>query len=166
METAYIGLGGNVGDVVKTMAGALKQFDDNKGISVLAVSNVYRTSPWGVEDQDWFHNACAKLAVSLQPIELLDECLKIEQHYGRERRIRWGPRTLDLDVLLFGSQSIETDRLTVPHPRMTEREFVVLPLADIAPDLRVNGAPIREWMIKLEDTSPERVELPELWWKL
>ncbi len=166
METAYIGLGGNLGDVVATMSGALQQIDAHSDIKVVAVSPVYRTRPWGVEDQDWFHNACAKLETRMEPIELLDECLKIERFFKRERRVRWGPRTLDLDIMVFGDRTINEERLSIPHPRITERAFVMKPLDDIAPEIEVQGKQPSQWLETLEDNNPQRVDLPENWWKI
>ncbi len=166
MALAYIGLGGNVGDVIASMAGALQELDANPFVDVVDVSSVYRTPPWGLEDQDWFHNACASLDARMEPIELLEECLKIEKLFKREREVRWGPRTLDLDLLMFGEETLSTDRLTLPHPRMQERSFVIKPLEDIAPDVPVFGKTPGEWLVGLEDRNDMRkVELATDWWR-
>lgn len=160
-----IGLGGNVGDVIANMAGALHLFHENAECSVVKVSAVYRTPPWGIEDQDWFHNACAELETSLQPIELLDECLRIERIFKRIREIRWGPRTLDLDVLVYADVELKTERLTVPHPRMHERAFVMKPLNDIAPETEFHGKKPADWLVGLDDVKQlEEMPLRGDWW--
>ena len=165
LETAFIGLGGNLGDVVATMSGALQQLDAHPHIEVDTVSPVYRTPPWGIEDQEWFHNACAKLSTTLEPFELLKECLKIERFYKRERMVRWGPRTLDLDILVFGNRAIKTDKLTIPHPRISQRSFVVKPLEDIAPQLEIEGKLPSHWLESLKAIDLEHIGLAEDWWK-
>jgi len=163
--TAYLGMGGNIGDVMDSMSGALQKFDRRADTSVKTVSPVYRTPPWGITDQDWFVNACACLETTLQPFELLEECLKIEREYGREREVRWGPRTLDLDLLLYGETTLADDRLTLPHPRMNERAFVIKPLTDLAPQLVVQGKPIGDWL-KMLDTAEIQLHVrgPD-WWR-
>ena len=166
MTLAYLGLGGNVGDVVASMSGALQRLDQHENITVKNVSDVFRTPPWGMEDQDWFHNACASLTTSLQSIELLEECLKIERIYKRERDIRWGPRTLDIDILLFGDETVSLPRLSIPHPRMQERAFVMRPLQQIAPDVLVGGKKPEHWLGLLADDSElEALSKCEFWWK-
>lgn len=132
---AYLGIGGNVGDVATTMRDAIKQLDAVAGLSVLRVSQAYVTPPWGDVAQNDYLNAVIEVATSLSPESLHDEMLSIERAYGRDREneIRWGPRTLDLDLLLFGDAEIETERLTVPHPRMMERAFVMVPLLELNP---------------------------------
>lgn len=132
--SALIGLGGNVGDVVRAMQRALDAIDHHSDCRVISVSGVYRTPPWGKTDQNWFSNACAEVATDLEPAQFMDLLLTIEIAQGRVREERWGPRTLDLDIIAFGNEVIETDRLTVPHPRFQERAFVVRPLIDICPD--------------------------------
>ncbi len=128
---AALGLGGNLGDPVAAMARALQALEARDDTVVTAVSRLYRTPPWGKTDQDWFFNACAAVETTLAPEALLDVGLAIERSMKRERLERWGPRTIDIDVLLWGDETIAGERLTVPHPRMTERAFVLMPLADI-----------------------------------
>ena len=132
---------------------------------MVSVSGVYRTPPWGIEDQDWFFNSCAKLETVLRPKELLEECLTIEKSYKRERTLRWGPRTLDLDILLFGEVCIDEDHLTIPHPRMHERLFVMKPLNDIAPDAVIRGESPSHWINQIAETDIESVSLAREWWK-
>ena len=153
--TAYIGLGGNIGDVLGNMHAALKTLNMHKHISVKAISNIYKTPPWGIKEQDWFLNACASVETTLSAQELLRECLDAEKALKRVRDIRWGPRTIDLDVLFFCNQQINEDNLQVPHPRIHERAFVLMPMADLAPELALEGKTIAEW---LEVSSSEQIE--------
>ena len=106
-HTAYLGIGGNIGDPPKTMAAALRLIDSRDDTKVAAVSRLYRTPPWGVTDQPYFYNACARVETELSPRDLLELCLSSERAFKRERRERWGPRTLDLDVLDYGGEPYE-----------------------------------------------------------
>lgn len=143
--TAYLGLGGNVGDVAASMQAALDRLNAAPSCKVVAVSRVFRTPPWGPVEQDWFLNACAEIATDLSAPELLALVLRTERDLGRVRDKRWGPRTLDIDILLYGDGTVELDNLTIPHPRMAERAFVMVPLADIAGDVILAGRPIRAY---------------------
>lgn len=138
---ACIGLGANLGDAVDTVRVALAELGRLPDTRVLVASRLYRTPAWGREDQPDFVNAAARLETSLPPLELLDGLLAIEQRHGRVRLPgeRWGPRTLDLDVLLYDAQVIDLPRLKVPHPHLHERAFALLPLAEIAAELRIPG---------------------------
>lgn len=143
---ASLGLGGNIGDPVKSMAEALHALNARPDCRVTAVSRLYRTPPWGKTDQDWFFNACALVETSLAPEALLDTCLGIERDMKRERKERWGPRTIDIDVLTYEGVEQSGGRLELPHPRMTGRGFVLMPLSDIARDLIVAGRTIGDWL--------------------
>lgn len=156
--SALIGLGGNVGDVVETMQRALDTISGHDLCEVAAVSRVYKTPPWGVTDQAWFFNACAEIITSLGPEAFLDLLLKIEISEGRVREKRWGPRTLDLDIIAYGDAEIDSDRLTVPHPRMTERAFVIVPLMDIAPERTIGGSLVSEYVAVLDGSDIEQSE--------
>ena len=134
MTVAYVGLGANLGDREGTIRAAVAQLP-----GVVAVSSLRETDPVGVTDQPQFLNGVAALETELPPRELLDVLLTVERRLGRERRERWGPRTIDLDLLLYGDEVIDEDGLTVPHPRLRERRFVLEPLADLAPKLVVPG---------------------------
>ena len=162
---AAIGLGGNVGDVPATMRQAIAELEGHPSVELLAVSGLYRTPPWGKTDQAWFFNACVLVRTELEPERLLDLCLEIERGLKRDRRFgeRWGPRPIDLDLLLHGREELATARLTVPHPRMTERAFVLLPLAEIAPDWPVAGRKVSDWAGKADRTGIERVDDPAAW---
>ena len=134
MTVAYVGLGANLGDREETIRAAVAELPD-----VVAVSPLRETDPVGVTDQPQFLNGVAALETELAPRELLDVLLAIERRLGRERRERWGPRTIDLDLLLYGDEVIDEDGLKIPHPRLHERRFVLEPLADLAPQLVVPG---------------------------
>ncbi|MEM9575109.1 MAG: 2-amino-4-hydroxy-6-hydroxymethyldihydropteridine diphosphokinase, partial [Pseudomonadota bacterium] len=108
-------------------------------------SRIYRTPPWGITEQDWFYNACAEVETSLEAEALLDLLLTIELAQGRVRDQRWGPRTLDLDIIAYGDATIETERLSIPHPRLGERAFVVLPLMDICPERVISGKTVSDY---------------------
>jgi 2-amino-4-hydroxy-6-hydroxymethyldihydropteridine diphosphokinase len=135
---AYIGMGSNLGDSLQTLreaAGRLAQLG-----TVVGASQVYESEPVGYHDQPVFTNAVVALDTTLEPLILLDALLAIEGEFKRERGIRWGPRTLDLDLIWYGGRETESDRLTLPHARAHQREFVLRPLADIAPDLPLAGS--------------------------
>lgn len=137
----YLGLGGNLGDVTATLQEAVADIDRLPQTRVVQCSRSYRTPAWGMTDQPDFINAVAQLHTGLAARTLLEGLQAIERRLGRDRTqdVRWGPRTLDLDVLLYGDSSMDEPGLTVPHPRMHLRAFVLLPLADIAPDLVLPG---------------------------
>lgn len=135
----YIGLGSNMGDSRATIAEALKRLNQLPGVAVDAVAPLYRTAPVGYADQDHFINTVARVSTTLMPRQLLAGLQQIENDLGRVRVIRWGPRTVDLDILLYGQQTINEPDLQVPHPRMGQRAFVMVPLADLNPGLTVGG---------------------------
>ncbi|MFS4466079.1 2-amino-4-hydroxy-6-hydroxymethyldihydropteridine diphosphokinase [Staphylococcus haemolyticus] len=132
MVQAYLGLGSNIGDREQQLQDAIKIIDSIEGISVTKISPIYETAPVGYTEQPNFLNLCLEIETELEPKELLEYCLETEQRLHRVRDIRWGPRTLDVDILLYGDKVIEEDDLEVPHPRMGERAFVLIPLNDIA----------------------------------
>ena len=138
---AFVGLGGNVGDVASTLAEAIWAMDSLPQTSVRSQSGMYRSPPCGRTDQPHFINAVVELQTRLAPIVLLDSLVEIEEKLGRVRSPddRWGPRTIDLDLLVFGDQSLQSPGLQVPHPRLHERGFVLVPLAEIAPGLEIPG---------------------------
>jgi 2-amino-4-hydroxy-6-hydroxymethyldihydropteridine diphosphokinase len=137
---AYVGLGANLGDRERTLRGALAALGDENGIDVVAVSTLRETEPVGVGEQPLFLNGVAALETTLGAGELLDRLLAVEHRFGRVRVPgEHGPRTLDLDLLLYGDEQIEQPGLTVPHPRLHERRFVLEPLAELDPELVVPG---------------------------
>jgi 2-amino-4-hydroxy-6-hydroxymethyldihydropteridine diphosphokinase len=131
LRQAFVGAGANLGNRCATLRLALQQLRDTPGIAALASSPVYESDPVGPPDQPRFLNLVAGVETSLEPEALLAELLRIEQHFGRVRTIRWGPRTLDLDLLVFEGESRNTPSLELPHPRMLERPFVTTPLRDL-----------------------------------
>ena len=139
---AFVGLGGNVGDAPATLREALRELDAIPGTRLQRASRLYRSAAWGRTDQPDFTNAVAMLRTTLAPRELLDALLGIERAHGRDRarETRWGPRVLDLDLLMHGDLQLDEPGLTLPHPRLAQRAFVLLPLAEIAPDAIVPGA--------------------------
>ncbi len=140
---AFVGLGSNLGDSVATLQAALRALDALPDTRVVRASRLYRTAAWGVTEQPDFINAVAMLHTSRAPQRLLADMLDIERHAGRHRLAdgsdRWGPRTLDLDLLLYGEERVDEPGLHVPHPRLHERAFVLVPLAEIAPDAHIPG---------------------------
>ncbi|EJL55531.1 2-amino-4-hydroxy-6-hydroxymethyldihydropteridine pyrophosphokinase [Rhizobium sp. CF122] len=164
-KTATLGLGGNLGEPVHAMAVALRALDQRSDCRVVAVSRLYRTPPWGKTDQSYFFNACAAVETTLGPEALLDVCLDIERGMKRERIERWGPRTLDIDILTYADAVQSAPRLELPHPRMMDRGFVLMPLADFAPDLLVEGATIRDWLAKADVQGIDLAEASTDWWR-
>jgi 2-amino-4-hydroxy-6-hydroxymethyldihydropteridine diphosphokinase len=145
---AFIGLGSNLGDARATLAGAVAALADLG--EVVGVSPLYETDPIGYLDQPPFLNAAVRLDTALEPLELLDAVLAIEARFGRERSVRFGPRTLDLDLLVYPGVACESERLTLPHPRLAEREFALRPLADLDPGLDVGGETAAALLARLE----------------
>ncbi len=143
---AYLGLGGNFGDVAAAFADALGRLADAPGVKLLRASSVYRTPPWGKRDQPSFLNMAALIETTLPARALLALCLDIERAMGRRRIERWGPRTLDVDILTYGEATIDEPDLKIPHPRIAERAFVLAPLAEIAPHLRIGCQEIAQWL--------------------
>lgn len=133
--TAYLSLGSNLGNRDRNLAEAVRRLGTTPGVEVRRVSSVYETAPVGGPPQGDFLNLVVELATTLSPRELLAACQAIEADLGRERTVRWGPRTIDLDVLIYEGVTSADPELTLPHPRMLERQFVLRPLAEIAPDL-------------------------------
>ncbi len=164
-HSVWLGLGGNVGDVQATMAQALQGLDADEKINVRQVSRIYRTPPWGVEDQPWFLNCCAEIHTSMSPEELLEICQMLERQGRRERVVRWGPRTIDIDIIAFEAIEQVEQRLTIPHPRATERAFVILPLSEIAPDLMLAGHTVAEWRDLVNDDGVEIFQSANDWWR-
>ena len=132
-EIAYIGLGSNLGDRQQYLTNAIELLGKTEYITVNIISKVYETKPVGYIDQPDFLNCVVEISTTLSPYELLDICMNIENDLERKRIIKWGPRTVDLDVLFYGDLVMEEERLTVPHPLLHERGFVLLPMRDIAP---------------------------------
>lgn len=152
-EQVLIGLGGNIGAPLASMRSALQALDKHPLCRVVKVSSVWRTPPWGVTDQPDFLNACADIRTSLEPRAFLELCLAIEQELKRVRDVRWGPRSIDMDILFFGDREISEPGLIVPHPRLAERAFVLVPLAQIAPEKMHKGKPVSELALKSDQSG-------------
>jgi len=165
-SNAWIGLGGNIGDVEGAMAYALQRLDAHTDCRVLAVSSLYKTPPWGKTDQPWFLNACARISTRLEPEAFLQLCLDIETERKRTRVEKWGPRTLDIDLLFYDDVKMTNPgRLILPHPRIAERAFVLMPLAEIGPDLVVDGQSVSDRAKAFHDTSVVKLAIENLWWQ-
>lgn len=157
MARAAIALGSNVGDKRGNVARAIELLERD-GARVVRRSADFRTEPWGPVEQDWFVNACVIVETELSPEELLSLCRRIEAELGRKRDMRWGPRTIDVDILTYDNLTIDTPELVVPHPRMFERAFVLVPLLDADPEAVVGGQRIadlvravgREGLVRLD----------------
>lgn len=153
---AWLGIGSNVGDMAALLDRAVAALGAVPGIRVVARSADYRTPPWGKTDQPWFLNGAVGIETDLDPHALLDTCLSIERELGRVREERWGPRLIDIDVLAYEGASVEDERLVLPHRYVRERAFVLVPLAEIAPDLVIGGERVSDALAKLDRTGIER----------
>lgn len=164
MTKAWLGLGGNLGDVREAMARSLVWINGQDHLSVVRVSPIYKTPPWGVEDQPWFLNCCVQVDTTLTPEALLDICQEAERRGKRKRIIRWGPRTIDVDILMMEGVAQLEQRLTIPHPRIEERAFVLVPLADITAKEMLKGKTISQLAKAINKDGLECVEENENWW--
>lgn len=131
MNTAYLSLGSNIGDREAQLRQAICLLNRHPEVATIQLSSIYETAPVGYTDQEPFLNLVARVETELTAFGLLDLCQSIEQALHRERLIRWGPRTVDLDILLYNHDNMESERLTIPHPRMEERAFVLIPLSEL-----------------------------------
>ncbi|MGB7043236.1 MAG: 2-amino-4-hydroxy-6-hydroxymethyldihydropteridine diphosphokinase [Xanthobacteraceae bacterium] len=156
---ALIALGGNVGDVPDTLDKALAKLCDGHSVWLKKRSSNYRTPPWGVQDQPPYVNAAIEVATTLSPEDLLGRIKNVEKEFGRDRarERRWGPRTIDLDLLAYGDVVRDTGDLTVPHPRLFERAFVLVPLAEIAPDRMIGGIRVSDALSRMDTGGIEKL---------
>ncbi len=132
---AYLGMGTNLGDRCNNLLGAATLLANDRSVRVLRRSRIYETEPWGMQDQPPFLNCVAEVATTLDPEELLTRCKEVEYQLGRVPGPRWGPRAIDLDILLFGTEIVDLPHLQVPHPHLHLRAFALIPLAELAPTL-------------------------------
>ena len=157
-ETAYLALGANLGDKTESLRAAVRMLNRPEMCSVVQVSSLYLTRPVGVEDQPDFLNAVMQVRTSLSPRDLLVFCMDVEKSLGKRRTIRWGPRVIDIDILVYGNANVKERDLTIPHPRMMERAFVLVPLAEIAPDYALaDGSTVCEAAQRLGCEGVERI---------
>jgi len=161
MNTVYIGLGSNIGDRKGFLDEAMQRLDNHHHIAVEKVSSIYETKPVGYDKQDDFLNMVIQISTELGHIDLLDVCQAIENDLGRERTIENGPRTIDLDILMFNNENRELDRLRIPHPRLNKRAFVLIPLYEIAPNivLPTTGEAIEDVLLDISDKEKAEVVL-------
>ncbi|HEY2138054.1 MAG TPA: 2-amino-4-hydroxy-6-hydroxymethyldihydropteridine diphosphokinase [Xanthobacteraceae bacterium] len=159
MAEALIALGGNLGDTRATLDRAVAMLCDGDAVTLLLRSSDYRTPPWGVENQPPFINLCLVVATVLSPRELLARAQRIERALGRDRanELRWGPRTVDIDLLAYDDVVLNDPDLVLPHPRLKERAFVLVPLAEIAPDRVIAGTRVRDAVARLDTSGIERL---------
>jgi 2-amino-4-hydroxy-6-hydroxymethyldihydropteridine diphosphokinase len=156
---AFVALGGNVGDVQTTFDRAIAMLCDGEAVRLKARSSDYRTPPWGLTDQPAFINAVIAVATSLSPYELLARAQECERALGRDRtrEQRWGPRTIDIDILAYDDVVINDAGLTLPHPRLFERGFVLVPLAEIASDREIDGSVVSEALDRVDKSGIEKL---------
>ena len=161
MAEAFIALGGNVGDVRSIFDKAIARLCGDEAVRLIARSSDYRTPPWGVTDQPPFINAVIAIATTLEPHALLARAQDCERAFGRDRsgEHHWGPRTLDLDLLAYDDRTINDATLTLPHPHLLERAFVLVPLAEIAPDRAIGGQKVRDALARVDATGIEKLQI-------
>jgi 2-amino-4-hydroxy-6-hydroxymethyldihydropteridine diphosphokinase len=154
-KRAVLSLGSNLGNRLETLQGAIDALEDTPGVRIKAVSPVYETQPWGVaaDSQPSYFNAVVVLKTTLPPSSLLERAHAVEEAFNRVRDERWGPRTLDIAILAYDDLVLSTPDLTLPHPRLFERAFVLVPLAEIAPNLRVKGFKITDVLARMKDAK-------------
>lgn len=159
MAEALIALGGNVGDVCDTLDRAIAALCDGTAVRLVARSSDYRTPPWGVTDQPPFINRAIVVETTLPPLDLLARAHTVERQFGRDRskEQRWGPRTLDIDLIDVAGVTLDTPELTLPHPRALTRAFVLVPIAEIAPDWRIADIRVADALAKLDQAGIEKL---------
>lgn len=159
MADAYIGLGSNLGDRFANLAAARNAIEQDAG-KITALSAIYDTDPWGPVKQDNYLNQALRIDALGRPRDLLEVLLRIERALGRDRKHeeRYGPRVIDLDILLYGDQAVSEPDLVIPHPRLAERAFALVPLAEIAPRLAIGGTPIRELVSRIDSSGVRRYD--------
>lgn len=146
---SILGLGSNLGDKVANIETAITLLETWGDLTIVERSRLYRTAPWGVTEQDWFVNAAVAIATELPVRALLTRCQEVEKRLGRVRAQRWGPRIIDIDILVYHQAVLKQPDLVVPHPRIGERAFVLAPLCDIAPDLEIGGRRVADCLREL-----------------
>jgi 2-amino-4-hydroxy-6-hydroxymethyldihydropteridine diphosphokinase len=161
LTVAVLGLGGNIGDPRAAMAAAVEALAADAAIEVEAVSSLYRTPPWGKTDQPAFLNAAVRIDTRLTPRALLDTILAVERGLGRERSERWGPRSIDIDILVYGGQAVDEEGLRIPHPRLHERAFALAPLVDVLPDAVLSERTAAEWLAASDRSGMTREAGPD-----
>ena len=146
MNGVYLGLGSNKGKRKRYLKKAIELISGFPDTELIKVSDIYETEPWGNKNQGRFLNLCLEIETALSPRRLLVNCQKAEQKLGRQRKEKWGPRIIDIDILLFGNLIIKEDDLIIPHPYIQERSFVLVPLSDLNNQLEIKGKSVHEWL--------------------
>lgn len=159
MNKAYLGLGTNMGDRFEYLLSACKLIDENKNIKITNKSKIYETKAWGYTDQADFLNMCIEVETELNEYDLLKACEQVEEKLNRERIIRWGPRTIDVDILFYNDIILDDEKLLIPHPRISERAFVLIPLMDLNTNLVIKNKTIDVYLNSL--SSDERGQVKE-----
>jgi 2-amino-4-hydroxy-6-hydroxymethyldihydropteridine diphosphokinase len=159
MVEALLGFGGNLGDVQSTLDQGVAVMCDGQAVRLVARSSDYRTAPWGMTDQPPFVNLALVVDTTLTPRALLERALHVEAVFGRDRarEQRWGPRILDIDIIAFDGLELNEAGLTLPHPRVLERAFVLAPLAEIVPDRKIKGIAIKDALARLDQGGIEKL---------
>ncbi|MGP4078166.1 2-amino-4-hydroxy-6-hydroxymethyldihydropteridine diphosphokinase [Halobacillus sp. K22] len=165
MNTAYIALGSNISKREEFLKNAVESIEDHPDITVVLKSAVYETAPVGYTDQNDFLNMVIQIETSLPPLQLLDHCQSIEKELGRKRVVKWGPRTIDLDILLYNQENMNAERLILPHPHMQERAFVMVPLAEVNPKVTIPFIAKQVEEI-LEDLPADDVRSMRVWGRI
>jgi 2-amino-4-hydroxy-6-hydroxymethyldihydropteridine diphosphokinase len=161
MARVFLSLGSNLGDRAATLEAALRELEASGEVRVLRRSSLYATAPVGVLDQPTFYNLAVEAETALAPEALLARCQAVERRLGRVRGERWGPRTVDVDILLYGGETVRSEHLTVPHPELLKRRFVLEPLLEIAPDATLpDGSSLAAHLPSVADQSVRRLEIP------
>lgn len=162
MPCAYLSLGSNLGDRLALLREAEARLSRMPGIRILARSSIYETEPVGFSDQPWFLNRVLQIETTLDPHALLDAVRQVEAALGRTREVRWGPRTIDIDLLLYAGDIVASERLRIPHPELSHRRFVLMPLVELDPQLRLpDGQAIADLLRALGHTQiVRRIEAP------
>ena len=158
MNKAYLGIGTNMGDRFNNLRCACEILEENDFVTVSNKSRLYETKAWGYTEQDDFLNMCVEIDTTLSPKELLKVCQEVEQKLHRERIIRWGPRTIDVDILFFNDINLISEDLEIPHPRIQERAFVLIPLMDLNEDLSIEHKSIKVLLDNLTDEEKSEVK--------
>lgn len=159
MNKAYLGLGTNMGDRLEYLNSACTLLSQHENINITNKSKIYETKAWGYTDQADFLNMCLEIQTSLDEFQLLEACGQVEQKLNRERIIRWGPRTIDVDILFFNDIILNNEKLSIPHPRISERAFVLIPLMDLNTNLVIKNKTIDVYLDSL--SSEERGQVKE-----
>lgn len=157
MIKAYLALGSNLGNRKENILKAYQYIQADEDVAIIAKSSFYETKPVGYVDQEWFINSVIAIETTLTPYELLELCHNVENELKRVRKIRWGPRTIDVDILLYNDLTLDEEDLIIPHPRMTERAFVIVPLYEIDQSLTINNKSIKLLKDQLDTKDVKKI---------